>query len=102
MLMDNLTAAGDPSTLVSSRNYQLYRCPPSFDETVDDGSFVDLAGGDGSTMLAPGPFTWLLNICRGHHLFRREMECWVEPYTPSRFTRQFGYDQLYIGNPNPG
>ena len=43
-------------------NYQLYRCPPSFDETVDDGSFVDLAGDDGSTMLAPGPFTWLLNI----------------------------------------
>src|SRR4051812_2986563 len=38
-------------------NYQLYRCPPSFDDTVDDGSFVDLAGDNGSTMLAPGPFT---------------------------------------------
>src|SRR3954471_11275042 len=25
-------------------NYQLYRCPPSFDETVDDRSFLDLAG----------------------------------------------------------
>src|SRR3954462_183958 len=32
-------------------NYQLYRCPPSFDETANDGSFVDSAGGDGSTML---------------------------------------------------
>src|SRR3954463_8775470 len=28
------------------------------------------------------------------------MECWIEPYTPSRFARQFGYDQLYVGNPN--
>src|SRR4051812_32373749 len=51
-------------------------------------------------MLAPGPFTWLLNIRPGYHLFRREMECRIEPYTPSRFARQFGYDQLYVGNPN--
>src|SRR5438270_7347841 len=51
-------------------------------------------------MLAPGPFTWLLNIRPGYHLFRREMECWIEPYTPSRFVSQFGYDQLYVGNPN--
>src|SRR4051812_15024554 len=81
-------------------NYQLYRCPPLFDKTVDGGSFVDLAGGDGSTVLAPGPFTWLLSIRPGYHLFRREMECWIEPYTPSRFARQSGYDQLYVGNPN--
>src|SRR3954463_12512924 len=81
-------------------NYLLYRCPPSFDETVDGGSFVDLAEEDGTTMLAPGPFTWLLNIRHGYHLFRREMECWIEPYTPSRFARQFRYDQLYVGNPN--
>src|SRR3954471_2158302 len=59
-------------------NYQLYRCRPLFDGTVDDGSFVDLAGDDGSTMLAPGPFTWLLNICPGYYLFRREMEYWIE------------------------
>lgn len=25
----------------------------------------------------------------------------TEPYMPSRFARQFGYDQLYVGNPNP-
>src|SRR5436190_11965350 len=81
-------------------NYQLYRCPPSFDETVNEGSFVDLAGEHGSTMLAPGPFTWLLNIRPGYHLLRRKMECWIEPYTPLRFARHFGYDQLYIGNPN--
>ena len=81
-------------------NYQLYRCPTSFDETVDDGSFVDLVGDNGSTMLAPGPFTWLLNIRPGYHLFCREMECWIEPYTPSRFAHWFRYDQLYVGNPN--
>src|SRR3954463_563798 len=51
-------------------------------------------------MLAPGPFTWLLNIRPGYHLFRRKMECWIEPYTPSQFARQFGYDQLCVGNPN--
>src|SRR4051812_13045594 len=53
-------------------------------------------------MLAPGSFAWLLNNHPGYHLFHRKMECWIEPYTPSRFTRQFGYDQLYVGNPNSG
>lgn len=24
----------------------------------------------------------------------------LESYLPSQFARQFGYDQLYIGNPN--
>jgi len=24
----------------------------------------------------------------------------IEPYMPNRFARQFGYDQLYVGNPN--
>src|SRR3954463_5788139 len=28
------------------------------------------------------------------------MEYWIEPYTLSRFARQFGYDQLYVGNPH--
>jgi len=28
--------------------------------------------------------------------------CTIEPYMPSRFARQFGYDQLYVGNPNAG
>src|SRR3954470_14412077 len=79
--------------LSHSENYQLYRCPPSFDETVDGGSFVDLAGDNGSTLLAPGPFTWLLNIHPEYHLLRRDTECWIEPYTPSQFARQFGYDQ---------
>src|SRR4051812_43048973 len=57
-------------------NYQLYRCPPSFDETADDGSFMNLAGDNGSTLLAPGPFTWLLNIRPGYHLFDSKRTCW--------------------------
>src|SRR4051812_12937520 len=64
------------------------------------GTFADLAKDDGYTVLAPGPLSWLLNIRPGYHLFHREMECWIEPYTPSRFARQFGYNQLYAGNLN--
>ena len=26
--------------------------------------------------------------------------CYSKPYVPSRFARQFKYDQLYVGNPN--
>ena len=26
--------------------------------------------------------------------------CYLEPYVPSRFARQLGYDQLYVGNLN--
>ena len=27
---------------------------------------------------------------------------YVKPYVPSHFARQFGYDQLYVSNPNAG
>ena len=27
--------------------------------------------------------------------------CYLELYVPSHFACQFGYDELYIGNPNP-
>src|SRR4051812_5802027 len=101
MLIDNLQRPEICQLMSRPENYQLYRCPPSFGETMDDGSFVDLAGDDRSNMLAPGPFTRLLNIRSEYHLFRQETECWIESYTPSRFARQFEYDQLYVGNPNP-
>ena len=86
--------------LSRSENYQLYRYLPDFDETAADGSFVDLARDDGLTMLAPRPFTRLLNIRPGYYLFHQEMECWIELYTPSRFARQFGYNQFLVKNPN--
>src|SRR4051812_8621196 len=81
--------------------YQLYRCPPEFDETAVGGSFVDMARDDGSTLLALRAFHLAANICSGYHLFHREMDCWIEPYTPLRFAGQFGYDQLYVWNINP-
>ena len=34
------------------------------------------------------------------HSARSGDTCYLEPYVPSRFARQFGYDQLYVGNPN--
>src|SRR4051812_3810922 len=73
------------------KSYQLYRCSLKFDETAVDGSFGALAMDNGPTILAFGPFTWLLNICPGYHLFHWDMECWIEPYTPLRFAHQFGY-----------
>src|SRR4051812_31678797 len=83
----------DNRQLMSSlENYQLYRCPLEFDETDIGGSFTDLDQDEEVTMLALGPFTWLLNICSGYHLFRREMKCRIEPYTPSRLARQFRYN----------
>ena len=35
-----------------------------------------------------------------HLVYRCEDLCFLEPYLPSRFARQFGYDQLYVGGPN--
>ena len=38
----------------------------------------------------------------GYLIFRQGDSCTIEPYVPSHFARQFGYDQLYVGNPNTG
>ena len=47
-----------------------------------------------------GVFWWLINIRPGYLVFRQGNSCLIEPYFPSRFARQFGYGQLYIGNLN--
>ncbi|ONK80910.1 uncharacterized protein A4U43_C01F23120 [Asparagus officinalis] len=44
-------------------------------------------------------FNWLVNIRSGYLIFRVRNQCFIEPYLPCRFARQFGYDQLYVGNP---
>ncbi|ONK80572.1 uncharacterized protein A4U43_C01F19320 [Asparagus officinalis] len=36
---------------------------------------------------------------RGFPDIRKQLQCFIEPYLPYRFARQFGYDQLYVGNP---
>ena len=38
----------------------------------------------------------------GYLVFCQRNACTIEPYFPSRFARQFGYDQLYVGNSNLG
>jgi len=45
-------------------------------------------------------FWWLINIQPGYLVFQQDNACTIKPYMPSRFVRQFGYDKLYIGNPN--
>jgi len=58
-----------------------------------------MVGPDDFTSLQSGVFWWLINIWPGYLLFRQGNSCTIEPYMPSRFARQFGYDQLYVGNP---
>ena len=43
-------------------------------------------------------FEWLVSIRPSHLLYRSGDTCYLEPYVPSRFARQFGYDQMYVGN----
>jgi len=45
-------------------------------------------------------FEWLRSIRSSHLVYQSEDICYLEPYVPSRFARQFEYDQLYVGNPN--
>ena len=51
------------------------------------------------THLDIGCFNWLVNIRPGYLKFRVRNQCFIEPYIPCRFAHQFGYDQLYVGNP---
>ena len=60
-----------------------------------------MAGPNGFTQLSGGVFHWLLSIRPGYLIFRQGAKCFIEPYQPYRFARQFGYDQLYVGNPRP-
>ena len=53
------------------------------------------------TRLSSGVFWWLINIRPEYLVFRQGDFCTLKPYVPCQFTQQFGYDQLYVGNPNP-
>ena len=55
--------------------------------------------GESQKSLSQGVFEWLIRIRPSHLLYRSGDTCYLEPYVPSRFARQFGYDQLYVGNP---
>jgi len=62
--------------------------------------FQDAPSADKYNVLSLGCFRWLINIRPGYLVCRFGPMCLIEPYLPSRFARQFGYDQLYVGNPN--
>ena len=78
--------------------YSLFRCFPRIRGAGYDEEFED--AGEGRSSLSQGVFEWLVSIRPSHLLYRSGDTCYLEPYVPSRFARQFGYDQLYVGNPN--
>jgi len=77
--------------------YSLFRCFPYIRDAGYDEEFKDV--GYGQTSLSRGVFEWLVGIRPSSGVQERDT-CYLEPYVPSRFARQFGYDQLYVGNPN--
>ena len=78
--------------------YSLFRCFPYIRDTGYGKEFKDV--GDGKTSLSQGIFEWLVSIRPSHLVYRSWDTCYLEPYVPSRFSRQFRYDQLYVGNLN--
>ena len=88
--------------LQSGMNYQLVRCFPDIPRTSYGEQFFDKPGANGFTLLSSGVFWWLINIRPGYLIFRQGNVCTIEPYLPSQFARQFGYDKLFVGNPNLG
>ena len=56
---------------------------------------------DERSSFGQGVFKWLVSIRPSHLVYRCSDICYLEPYIPSHFARQFAYDQLYVDNPNP-
>jgi len=77
--------------------YSLFRYPYICDAGYGE-KFKDV--GDGKTSLSQGIFEWLVSIRPSYLVYRSGDICYLEPYVPSQFSRQFEYDQLYVGNPN--
>ena len=48
--------------------------------------------------MSHGVFEWLVSIRPSHLVYRSGDICHLEPYVPCRFARQFGSDQLYVGD----
>lgn len=61
---------------------------------------VDIAGQDVYIMLSIEAFSWLVSIQPGYLVYWLNDHCVIEPYMPNIFAGQFGYDQLYVNNPN--
>ena len=89
-------------SILNISNYKLDRCFSEIADASYGDKFADLAGPDDFTRLPLGIFWWLINIRPGYLIFQQGNSCTIEPYMPIRFAWQFGFDQLYVGNPNTG
>ena len=78
--------------------YSLFQCFPYIRDAGYGEEFKDVR--DGKTSLSWGIFEWLVSLRPSHLVYSSGDTCYLEPYVPSRFSHQFGYDQLYVGNPN--
>ena len=78
--------------------YNLYRCFPYIQGTSYAEEFKDVK--DSMTSLNRGVFEWLVSVRPSYLVYLSGDIYYLEPYISSSFARQFGYDQLYIGNPN--
>lgn len=90
--------------LLSNRHvYTVFCHLPSSPDTEPGAEYEDVSSDvERLTILSPEFFLWLVNIRPGYLVLAIDRGVIIEPYTPSRFAHQLGYDQLYTGNPNPG
>jgi len=97
-----LVHANDPVNSSEQHELPVGEVLSDFSRASYGKQFSDHPDADGFTTLSAGVFWWLINIRSGYLIFRQGNVFTIEPYLPSRFARQFGYDQLYVGNPNLG
>ncbi|XP_020242713.1 uncharacterized protein LOC109820928 [Asparagus officinalis] len=84
----------------NAKCWEFYKCFPRFSGAYNDTLVDEEMPGANRTSLDMGSFHWLMNIRPCYNVFRSKNLCRIEPYFPCRFARQFGYSQLYVGNPN--
>ncbi|XP_020242540.1 uncharacterized protein LOC109820755 [Asparagus officinalis] len=84
------------------KSWEFFKCFPRFSGRYGDVLIDEEKPRTNRTALDVGCFRWLVNIRVGYLVLRVKNRCHIEPYLPSRFARQFGYDQLYVGNPSRG
>ncbi|ONK80867.1 uncharacterized protein A4U43_C01F22640 [Asparagus officinalis] len=84
------------------KSWALSTCFPQFSSRYGECLIDEEKPKEYRTYLDMGCFNWLVNIRPGYLTFRVGRvgnQCFIEPYLPCRFARQFGYDQLYVRNP---
>ena len=82
--------------LIERQDYSFFRCFPYIPGIEYGEKFQD--NEDNHSSLGLGTFKWLVSIRLSHLVYRCSDDCYLEPYL---LARQFGYDQVYVSNPNP-